>query len=39
MTKQVFKIFMGFTNMSLDNFLSVDRSNVNRNNGLKVIGK
>lgn len=35
----LFKIFNGFTNMNIEKYLSVDRSNVTRNNGFKIVGK
>ena len=36
---EVFKIFKGFDNINVNDYLTVDRSNLTRNNGYKIIGK
>ena len=35
----VFKMFKGFTNLKPDNYFTIDRSSITRNNGFKIIGK
>ena len=32
-------MFKGFTNLKLDDYFTIDRSSISRNNGLKIIGK
>ena len=36
---EVFKILKGFDNINVNDFFKLDRSNVTRNNGYKIIGK
>ena len=36
---EVFKILKGFDNINVSDFFTLDRSNVTRNNGYKIIGK
>ena len=36
---EVFKIFKGFDNINVDDYFTVDRSNVTRNNRCKIVGK
>ena len=36
---EVFKIFKGFDNINVNDYFTLDRSNVTRNNGCKIVGK
>ncbi len=36
---EVYKIFKGFDNINVNAYFTIDRSNVTRNNGFKIVGK
>ncbi len=36
---EVYKIFRGFDNINVSDYFTIDRSNVTRSNGFKIIGK
>ena len=36
---EVYKIFKGYDNINVNDYFTIDRSNVTRNNGFKIIGK
>ncbi len=36
---EVYKIFKGFDNIDVNDYFTIDRSNVNRNNGFKIVRK
>ena len=36
---EVYKIFQGFDNITVNDYFTIDRTSVTRNNGFKIVGK